>query len=60
VARDLQSVAVLGILVSQLRNKRRRAVYFDPGGVSFRDKLIFDLIGSRHALAIRTMAQQEA
>jgi hypothetical protein len=28
---------VLGILVSQFRNKRRRAAYFDPGGVPFRD-----------------------
>lgn len=26
---------VLGILVSQFRNKRRRAIHFDPGGVSF-------------------------
>ena len=52
--------SLLGISVFQLRNKRRRAAYFDPGGVSFRDKFIFDLIGSRHALATRKMAQQEA
>jgi hypothetical protein len=50
----------LGISVSQFRNKRRRAAYFDPGGVPFRDKFVVDLIGSRHALAIRKMAQQEA
>jgi len=50
----------LGISVSQFRNKRRRAAYFDPGGVSFRDKFVVDLIGSRHALATRKMAQQEA
>ena len=46
--------------MSQFRNKRRRAAYFDPGGVSFRDKFVVDLIGSRHALATRKMAQQEA
>jgi hypothetical protein len=27
----------LGISVSQFRNKRRRAAYFDPGGVPFQD-----------------------
>jgi hypothetical protein len=30
-------VTMPGILVSQFRNKRRRAACFDPGGVPFRD-----------------------
>jgi hypothetical protein len=50
----------LGISVSQFRNERRRAACFDPGGVLFRDKFVFDLIGSRRAIDIRKMAQQEA
>jgi hypothetical protein len=37
----------LGISVSQFRNERRRAACFDPGGVLFRDKFVFDLIGRR-------------